>query len=195
MKTTVHISDSSTGEIIDEQEEVDYSPGDKAIMKSKEKLEEEKEAEEKKKRKSEYIVTHVLKFNRDKHYGKFFDVGQKLSEELTPAELSFFICLTSYVGYNDGILRPYGSKLYRPFNSFKEISVALGRKYKVCCKQMKSLIDKQIIGTTKYGKDEDLNLKFVCNPFVFFKGKDLDRAIYDIFLDSKWAKYVMEENK
>lgn len=49
-------------------------------------------------------------------------------------------------------------------------------------KSMKRLIDDEILGKTKIGR----NNVYLVNPFIFMKGQTINQTLYKLFKNSKW---------
>lgn len=142
------------------------------------------------KEKRDYIRRHILKFRSDKRFIKMWNgSGLALRKELSNAEIGFMIGLTDLVCYQDNIIRRDGDTRGKALNK-KEIGEALGESKRNTIKLINGLIGKEIIKPYEYfNEDYKKTIKcFVFNPFIYFRGQDLHKDIYNLFRTSRWAE-------
>lgn len=72
----------------------------------------------------------------------------------------------------------------------REISDVLGESTRNTTKLINNLIDKEVSEPYEYlNEDSNKMVKcFVFNPFIYFRGKDLHRDVYDLFKTSRWVE-------
>jgi hypothetical protein len=142
------------------------------------------------KEKRDYIKRHILKFRSDKRFIKMWNgSGLALRQELTNAEIGFMVGLTDLVCYQDNVIRRDGDTRGKALNK-KEIGEVLGESARNTTKLINSLIDKEVLKAYEYlNEDSNKMVKcFVFNPFIYFRGRDLHKDIYDLFKTSRWTE-------
>lgn len=102
-------------------------------------------------------------------------------EKLTGNEYQICLQLLSYIEYESGILKY--SNTGKELN-LEDISDITGICRKSVTRAMQTLVSKRIYGVHKTGKDN----KYTVNPFIFMKGRYVNKTLYDFFKKSKWAK-------
>ena len=66
----------------------------------------------------------------------------------------------------------------------QDISDITGICYKGVVRAMQTLVTKKIYGVHKTGKENC----YTVNPFIFMKGKYINKTLYNFYKKSKWAK-------
>jgi len=102
-----------------------------------------------------------------------------LSRSLNSTELSITLYLASYIDYTTGLLRHDNGKFLRRATIIRET----GYSEKTIDKILKNLKDKQIIGKHKIGRET----QYTINPFIFMKGKRINKTLYTMYKNTKWA--------
>lgn len=138
--------------------------------------------------KDEYAEKYIINFNKKEAFVKVFQNPLlQLHRELTTRENSVLMGLMPFISYKDGVLRCDNQVL-----DIKTMSEILGEEYGGFRKAIISLIEKEVLKKIDI-KSETNSSKtkkcFVVNPFIFFRGTDVDRSITSEFINSKWAEY------
>ena len=124
-------------------------------------------------------------FNKGVGFVKIYDdMIDALAENLTLAEFRFAIRLTHHMSYDDGILRTKGHKQGKVL-TIKDI----GELFANCCKLVNALINKGVLGKHVTGNVDNPGTEipcFTCNPYIFMRGKKMERSIISLFAGSGW---------
>lgn len=135
-------------------------------------------------------------FNKGVGFVKIYDdMIDALADKLTLAEFRFAIRLTHHMSYDDGILRTKGHKQGKVL-TIKDMSELLNINYANCCKLINALIDKGVIGKHITGNIDNPGTElpcFTCNPYIFMRGKKMDRSIISLFAKSGWDTLKVED--
>lgn len=134
----------------------------------------------------EYLSTHQRNFKKKEGFVKvYINTSIELYKKLTTKELAICIGLMPFISYTDGVLR-YNNKI----TTAKEISELLNEDYSNFSKIIKSLYKKEVI--KKIEVTSDINIYrtkkcIVVNPYIFFRGNDVDIRLKELFINSIWA--------
>lgn len=125
----------------------------------------------------------MLELNANKEFIKIYNdtmavLGQ---EEMSTAEYKVCFMLLKYINYGSGILRfdNNGREL-----NLTDISRITRLSRSTVSRAMKGLVSKKIYGMHKTGKENC----YTVNPFIFMKGRYVNKTLYDFYKKSKWAK-------
>ncbi len=153
------VADPETGEIFGEINE-----GDRVIRKNSI---------------DKYAKTIAL--NEKESFVKVFsNVLFELSEKLSGKEALFLYYLLQYVNYEDGILERNKEVLT------KEMIIEETRQSERNIERLiAGLIDKEIIGKHRTGTKK---IAYTINPFIFMKGKRIDKTLYELYKKTSWSK-------
>ncbi len=170
---------TSTGEIIDQ-----YYQGDQLSVRRKEQ--------------QDYIDSRIIDFNRDKSFVKIYDeVVPLLEKYLTLPEFKFAICLTPHVSFEDCIIRKTMDRRSKIL-SIKELAEIHGYKYDYAKKLMAALQHKGVIGKHESGnilyEDVPNQTVFTVNPYIYFRGNDINKTIHSFYNSSGWKELLMRQN-
>ena len=108
-----------------------------------------------------------------------------VNQDLTTKEKAVLFEIIPLISYKDGILR-YNNQIL----DLKEMCELLREDYDGFRKVIKSLITKEIIKKIDVVSDANkyrTQKAYVVNPYIFFKGTDIQRDILSHFINSKWA--------
>lgn len=140
---------------------------------------------------SMYSKLPTKDFNKNESFTKMYcKTFFLLRDKLTYAEMNFFIGLCQYVGYEDCILRTTGNARGKMIDGRQELANILGVSQVLCYKQLSALEKKEVVKIKKDGQHK----YFMLNPFIVFRGKNLDVDTFLNFADTQWAKYTIDEN-
>lgn len=140
------------------------------------------------KAKNDYLKQHIIKFKSDEGFIKMWNgSGIELKKALTNAEANFMLGLTDLVSYQDNIIRRNGDARGKALNK-KEIGEALDETPRNSERLINSLIKKEVLSNFEYiNEDSGKVVKcYAFNPFIYFRGQDLHKDIYDLFKKSRW---------
>ena len=149
-------------------------------------------------RKSEREKNLIHGFNSDKTYVKIYDEAiPVLQKYLTPPEFKLVICLAPHVNFEDCIIRKNTRINGDPLN-LKDICSLFGYKYDYGRKMIRNLVNKGILAKVDVGsiyKEYDNNKTevYLVNPFIYFRGVNVNRTIVSIFDSSGWKN--LDEGK
>ena len=182
IKAIADVVDRESGEILTE-----ILPGDKIKR---------KEQEEKAK---EYLKEHIMNFNKGASFVKLYDdVLEKLGEELTDPEFKVAVRLAKHVSYEDCILRYNGTKKGKILER-EDLCDILNMNYKTCSRIINSLIKKGVLGEHRTGSiegDRKITKTFTCNPFIYTRGKNIEKGVVDYFYEkSGWLFPEIDNNQ
>lgn len=142
--------------------------------------------------KRDYIKRYILKFKRDERFIKMWNgSGIELKKTLTNAEANFMLGLTDLVCYQDNVIRRNGDTRGKALNK-KEIGEILDETPRNAERLINSLCDKEVLKPYQYiNEDSGKTIKcFAFNPFIYFRGQDLHKDVYDLFKMSRWANRI-----
>lgn len=155
------ITDLETGVILDELGE-----GDSIFRgKSKEKLQ------------------SLVQINKGKQYIKvYIDSFSKLpiDESLIPADMSVLFTLIPYIRYETGLIAYDNGRF---INQDGIVSLS-GLSESTVLRSVEKLVKKKILAKVRTGKE----VKFYANPYIFMRGKMVNKTLHSIFSASRFAK-------
>lgn len=140
------------------------------------------------KRKKEYEKTHVTNFNEGASFVKLYLNVNNLRKNLTQSEFTIAISLADFVCYDDCILRR-GGHHNGEILSIKSLAEEMDLKYDSLQKTLNSLIKKGVVGIHKTGCRDNPNIMIkaiTVNPYIFSKGKSVNKTILSLFHHSNW---------
>lgn len=128
-------------------------------------------------------MEEMFELNKDKAFVKLYNDTMAIlgQEKMTLAEYRVCFMLLKYINYGSGVLRYENNG--RELN-LTDIEKITGLSRSTVSRAMKGLISKRIYGVHKTGKENC----YTVNPFIFMKGKYVNKTLYDFFKKSKWAK-------
>jgi len=136
---------------------------------------------------SEYCRQYDTNFGNGESFVKVFDSYHKeLNKKLTPGERGFLWSITPYISYKDGILKDNGRIL-----TISMLAEILGVTHEAVRKVVVSLVAKGVLGEHKTGSISNPKVITKCitaNPFIFCRGKDINKTIIGLFENSGWNK-------
>lgn len=167
--------DSETGDIIQEiPENMTFclmEAGDRIIRKSSiEGFNKKKDINivENRRKDKDMVNNPVTAFSIINHSG-YASINNKLSG----SEKIFLLSLSTYIGYEDGVLKN-GNGIPLKLNDFCKITGLSKRTISTVIKELKS---KNIICTQGAGK----GMIYIINPYIISKGKKIRRSLLELF--------------
>ncbi len=128
--------------------------------------------------------------------GKFMKLSirgaQKMIKELTPTEIAMVIGLAQFVSYEDCCIREGGRG---EVMSAQDIAKAMDMDDAKVYRLIKSLEEKGVMGhhvtgSILKGYEGKMKKVYTVNPFIYCKGKRVNRAVYDFYRKSGWQEGV-----
>lgn len=159
-----YILNSTTGEI-----EYEMQPGDKIRTVTQDKFYQNKQK--------------LIEMNIDKEFIKLYNktMSSLGNENLSANEYKICFMLLDYIEYESGILKYSNNGKMLNNNDISDIT---GICRKGVTRAMQTLVSKGIYGVHKTGKENC----YTVNPFIFMKGRYVNKTLYDFYKKSKWAK-------
>lgn len=138
----------------------------------------------------EYTKTHskeiqddkVYNFGQDKNFSMLseFSAKQLADEKLTGSEYRIILLMISMTNYKSGFIA-LGNN--HPVTD-EWISECLRLNIKTTERAIKNLIDRGIIAKTV----TNFKVKYFFNPFIQYRGRWINKTLYEMFRNTKWAK-------
>lgn len=171
MSTGIFINDS--GEILAE-----FYEGDIVSIRRKEQ--------------QEYANNHYIGFSKGESFVKLIVNNViPLFRELSKPEYAVAMALTSFISYDDCIIR-FNNKvldvkdIHRLLNGTQE-----NKGYENTRRIINNLIKKEVLIYDYTFNNNNKRIKcLIANPYIFFKGSDILKRSADLFKDSKWYKQL-----
>ena len=162
------ILDTETGELIDE-----VFPGDRILRKNSIEFLKKKDEED----------DGLIEINKGRPFIKLYDdVAEDLAtENLTGAEFSILLLCISHLSYVSGaIIERHTGEFITPTKFEKD--TGLGRT--TVWRAIQGLVDRGILfrGETKE------EFKLFANPYIFMKGRKINRTLFEMFRTTKWYR-------
>jgi hypothetical protein len=132
----------------------------------------------------DYLQTTIDINQKEQFVKVYIKTLFQLSNDLTGAESILLLYLIQYINYTDGILE----KDKDTFLTRDIICQETEQSERQIDKLMAGLITKQIIGKHKTGR----NIAFTVNPFIFMRGRRIDKALFELYKKTKWAKLFIK---
>lgn len=158
------ILDTETGEILDE-----LKNGDRIRRKSQDEYCKNKE--------------ELIDMNDNGSFIKLFNKTMAMlgNEKLTANEYLVCLRLLDYIEYESGILKYSNNGRALKLTDIESIT-KLSKSTVI--RAMQTLVSKKIYGVHKTGKENC----YTVNPFIFMKGRYVNKTLYNFYKKSKWAK-------
>lgn len=126
----------------------------------------------------------LIEINTDEDFVKIF--GRTMSmlmkeEDLTLNEVKICLHMISYIGYESGLLRYENNGKLLKLKDIEEITKLPKRSV---VRAMNSLVSRKVFGVHKTGKEN----AYTVNPFIFMKGRQINKTLYNLYKNTKWAK-------
>lgn len=103
-----------------------------------------------------------------------------LGKRLSTSEMNMVFYFLQYISYESGALKhPNGKLLTRSF-----IASDLKLSERSVDRALQGLKTKKVISHNYIGKE----VQYFVNPWIFMKGKRINKTLYDMFKNSEWAK-------
>lgn len=103
----------------------------------------------------------------------------QMSTKLNGTEAMVIVALMPFISYESGRLKKHNQDSMK----IKDISLLTGLHENTVSRLMISLVNKQVFYRGKTG--EGHTHEFYANPYIFFKGKYINKTLIDMFKDYK----------
>ena len=119
----------------------------------------------------------------------YLDAAKKMARELTGTEMAMVIGLMPYVSYTDCCIRVGG---VGEVMDIDDIANALEMDKKKVYRLISSLEKKGVMGhhvtgSILKGYEGKVRKVYTVNPFIYCKGKRVNKAVYDFYEHSGWG--------
>jgi len=133
------------------------------------------------KRSAEYLENNIEILPDAPYVKTFVRPMSMLSESLSGPESFMVYYLLQYLGYESGILmHPNGQIVTRGY-----IAEEIGQSERQVDRTVDKLREKQVLKKVLGAKRE---VSIIMNPWLFMKGKRINKTLYGLFKSSRWAK-------
>lgn len=131
--------------------------------------------------KQDEFLKETMEFNKDEKFiKKFSRTSLKLYKSLNNAELLILEIMLQYLRYTSGVVA-FENGIHITKHHLSEMSEYSVRNVE---RLIKGLIDKQVIARCRTGND----IMYYINPFLYVKGERINKTLFEIFKNTKWAK-------
>ena len=140
------------------------------------------QAEYYQKHKEEIEKDRVYNFGQDKNFSMLSEYAAKqlADEKLTSSEYRVLLLMISHTHYKSGLVA-YGNN--QPMTK-EWVSEKLNIGKKTVDNAIKTLIDRGIIAEN----NTNHRTKYFFNPYIQYKGRWINRTLYEMFKNTRWAK-------
>ncbi len=129
------------------------------------------------------FLVETIEIGKNEKFTKIFDnTLLALSDEnMTGKQWKILILFINYFKYDSGLIafdngNPVGAE---------DVIELTGMSRKTVFDAINKLCEKKIISKTKVGFD----IKYYGNPFIFCKGRRINKTLHTMFSKSKWTNY------
>lgn len=132
-------------------------------------------------------LNSTVEVGKDKGFVKMFNSAMLplANEKLTGNQFMLILIINRYIRYDSGIIS-FDNGVPITKDHLVEIS---GMSRSSVYDNIDILVTKKILGKTKVGHE----IKYFCNPYIFCKGKRVNKTLHEMFKNSKWYQLNEEE--
>ena len=131
--------------------------------------------------KSDEYLKSTIELNKGEPYAKLYIRPMfEIAKTLSGSELQMVYYLLSYLSYDSGIIMNNNGRPLSRQVIAQEINLAV----KTVDKILQGLHSKQVIGKHNNGRE----VCFTMNPWLFMRGKRINKTLHEFFKNSRWAK-------
>lgn len=129
-------------------------------------------------------------FNVKSDFIKFYTnaIDSLVNENMSGTEYRVCIKLLKYIQYESGLIGYSNGKYLTKEAILNVLNEGCKEKNKITLRTLEraieTLTDKKIFAKTRIGNE----IKFYVNPFIFMKGQLINKTLYSLFKNSKWAE-------
>lgn len=119
---------------------------------------------------------------------KAYDASlRKMYKELTPTETTMVLGLAPYVSYADCCLRHKSGELMDANDIATELEIEKRKAYRLLSSlEKKGVIGYHVTGSILKGYEGKLRKVYTVNPFIFCRGVQVNRSVYEYYRKSGW---------
>lgn len=119
---------------------------------------------------------------------KAYDASlRKMYKELTPTEIAMVLGLAPYVSYTDCCLRHKTGELMDANDIATELGIEKRKAYRLLSSlEKKGVIGYHVTGSILKGYEGKLRKVYTVNPFIFCRGVQVNRSVYEYYRKSGW---------
>lgn len=161
------VVDPVTGELITEISEGDKIIRDKSI---------------------EYLKGTIEILKGEPHVKIFVGKLKELHDLIEPQEAKMIHYMLSYLSYESGILINQNGRFVTREQIAKELDMSERQVDRTIEKLKEHEVLKKVLGAKR-------EVSFVLNPWLFVRGTRINRTLYEMFKNSRWAKVVKMSEK
>lgn len=156
------VIDTASGEVLSELE-----PGDRILRQ----------------RSVDYLQSTV-EVGKAEIYTKIYSKSAKaLAKEVTPAEMGVLCMVLNYLSYDTGILMFSNGRALTRSHIAKETRLSERQVDRIMEKLKELEVLKKVLGAKR-------EVTFIMNPWLFMRGTRINKTLYEMFRNSKWAKVL-----
>lgn len=137
----------------------------------------------------EHIEKYQDDFNEDQPFVKCFtNISLQLVKQLSPIECKILIALTSFVCYEDCMIRQDG-RINRDILSVQDLAKILNMKYDTLQRIIRSLNIKGVLAILKVGAGDGskkTKKALIVNPYIYVRGTSVKRTTLSMFDSTIW---------
>jgi hypothetical protein len=132
--------------------------------------------------KSFEFLNETMELQKSEQFVKTFlkSLGVLVKEQLTGAEYSIVVTGINYLRYVSGVIAFENGKALNKYNFMEFTSLSESSVEKA----LAGLVEKKIFSKNKTGHD----IQYFVNPFIFMRGERINKTLYVMFKNSKWAR-------
>jgi methenyltetrahydromethanopterin cyclohydrolase len=104
----------------------------------------------------------------------------RLARSLSGAEMNMIYYMMQYISYDSGALKHQNGQLL----TRKHMAEEMGLSERTVDRLLHGLKSKKVISHNYIGKE----VQYFVNPWLFMRGKRINKTLYEMFRNSDWAK-------
>jgi len=132
-------------------------------------------------------LANTIEIGKDRDFVKMFtdSLAPLADEKLTGAQLLLILVISKYIRYGSGLVAFDNGKSI----SADQLADLSGISRRTVYRAIDDLATKRIIFKGKTGNE----VQYYFNPFIFAKGKRVNKTLYAMFKKSKWRRNFENE--
>jgi hypothetical protein len=133
------------------------------------------------KRSTEHLQSTVEILPDAPYIKTFIKPLSQLSEIATGQEMLMIYYLMQYLSYDSGLLLLQNGRYLTRSHIAEDLEQSERQVDRTLDKLKENEVLKRVLGARR-------EVSFIMNPWLFMKGKRINRTLYDLFKNSRWAK-------
>lgn len=128
--------------------------------------------------------------NKQEEFMKAYDKSlRKMYKELTPTEIAMVTGLVPYVSFTDCCLRFKNGELMDTNDIARELEIDKRKAYRLLASlEKKGVIGYHVTGSILKEYKGKLRKVYTVNPFIFSRGLQVNKAVYEYYQKSGWKQ-------